>query len=86
MTCEKKEHAVSFMKEQCVSDEDIEQICQIIDEVSFAGSDSVIPSSIEGKCVQDADRLDALGAIGIARACAYGGSHNRVIIHESIRG
>ena len=78
-TSKEKSNAVSFLKSQNVSENDIEKIIRIIDEVSFKGSDSAVPSTKEGRCVQDADRLDALGAIGIARTFAYGGSHHRKI-------
>ncbi|CAN5571081.1 HD domain-containing protein [soil metagenome] len=56
------------------------RVAQIILTVSFkgAGVKNEI-DSLEGQVVQDADRLDALGAIGIARTFAYGGHFNRVM-------
>ena len=68
-------NAKTFLREKNISNEEIEQICHTISQVSFKGTGAVIPDTIEGKIVQDADRLDAIGAIGIGRAFAYGGNH-----------
>lgn len=83
-TCENKDRAVAYMRSKGLSEDTITRVKDIIGEVSFAGTDSVVSKTLEGMCVQDADRLDALGAMGIARAFAYGGNHNRVMYDPEI--
>ena len=67
-----------------VEEEDKEKISQIIEEAQFAGDDTKTPSTIESKILRDADWLDALGAIGIARTFATGGKIGR-LLHDPNR-
>ena len=70
-------NARTFLQSQNVESDMIEFICEVINGVSFSKNKGKRPESIEGKIVQDADRLDAIGAIGIARAFAFGGKKGR---------
>ena len=70
-------NARSFLEANNIGKSRADIICQVINEVSFSKNKGKTPSTIEAKIVQDADRLDALGAIGIARTFAYGGKHGR---------
>lgn len=64
----------------------IRQVCYIIDNISFKGAGvKNAMETIEGKIVQDADRLDAIGAVGIARTFAYGGNKNREMYNPEVK-
>ncbi len=64
----------------------IQTVTDIVETISFkAGTNHVKQKTLEGMIVQDADRLDAIGAIGIARTFAYGGNKNREIYNPDIK-
>lgn len=78
--------AQEILSEQDASQTLIDRVCHIVENVSFKGAgEQNHMKSIEGKIVQDADRLDAIGAIGIARAFAYGGSVGRLMHNPNIK-
>ncbi|GGH11929.1 MULTISPECIES: HD domain-containing protein [Pedobacter] len=77
--------ATSFLKSIAVDEKIIEHVKLIIQHMSFKNSfDGTGFTSKEMQIVQDADRLDAIGAIGIARAFTYGGFKNRVLYDPAI--
>ena len=70
-------NARKFLEENAVPPDRIERIIEAVNAVSFSRNKGRVPETPEGRIVQDADRLDALGAVGIARTFAYGGEHGR---------
>ena len=77
-------NARAFLEKNNIPDKFIEEICEVINAVFFSKNRGRQPETIERMIVQDADRLDALGAIGIARNFSYGGEHGRSL-EDSIR-
>ena len=74
---ENNANARRFLEAQGVDRETADRICGAVNSVSFSRNRGKHPDTIEGRIIQDADRLDAIGAIGIARTFAYGGKHGR---------
>ena len=68
---ENNANARYFLRCNNVNPADIDRICEVINSVSFSKNKDGSPSTLEGKIVQDSDRLDAMGAVGIARTFAY---------------
>lgn len=78
--------ATKWLKNIKTADSDSKKILEVIEQVSFKGAGvKNEANNIEAKIVQDADRLDAIGAIGIARTFAYGGSKQRPIYIPEIK-
>jgi uncharacterized protein len=83
---ENESRTIAWLRNIKFPEAEIEKIVQIIDQVSFKGAGvATNATSIEAKIVQDADRLDAIGAIGIARTFAYGGNKGRPIYLPGIK-
>ncbi len=77
--------AREFLFKQDVDSVVIEHVIKIIEHISFKGGNSPQKfRSVELDVVQDADRLDAIGAIGVARCFNYGGFKNRKLFDPSI--
>ena len=78
--------AAKFLREIGAEETVVEQVALIIKHLSFKASfDEQTYFSNELAVVQDADRLDAIGAIGIARAFTYGGYKNREMYNPEIK-
>ncbi|GHH98266.1 HD domain-containing protein [Neobacillus kokaensis] len=75
----------SFLQSIPISNKAKEHVQQIIDTISYKGGNGCELASVEAEIVQDADRLDAIGAIGIARAFAYGGKKGQPIYNPTIQ-
>lgn len=76
--------AGNFLRSQNIAEDVVAHVQQIIKNMSFKNIfEAIVFNSPEMEIVQDADRLDAMGAIGIARAFTYGGYKNRELYNPA---
>lgn len=80
----KTDEVANLLREEGLDPDSIQEVLTIISTISFKGGKGRAVSSIEAQIVQDADRLDAMGAIGIARVFSYGGSKGNLIYDPAI--
>jgi uncharacterized protein len=80
----KTDEVANLLREEGLDPDSIQEVLTIISTISFKGGKRRAVSSIEAQIVQDADRLDAMGAIGIARVFSYGGSKGNLIYDPAI--
>ena len=72
--------AEALLRREGAPDDVIAAVVDIVATISYKGAGvTTAMQTLEGQCVQDADRLDAIGAIGIARCFAYGGHAGRLM-------
>lgn len=75
----------SWVRERGVSEDLAGLIADIVHGVSYRGSGVAdLPLPLEGRCVRDADRLDAIGAIGVARAVAHGAVRGQTLLDANV--
>ena len=70
-------NARRFLEGEDLPEATVQAVIAAINSVSFSRNQGRVPETLAGKIVQDADRLDAIGAVGVARTFAYGGEHGR---------
>jgi uncharacterized protein len=75
-----------FLEKHAIDRSIIDHVCDIIKNISYKGQgEETVMKTKEGKIVQDADRLDAMGAMGIARTFAYGGARGHVMYSSEVK-
>jgi uncharacterized protein len=78
--------AAKFLRKARAERAVVDRVAQVCREISFKGAGVADrPTSLEARIVQDADRLDAIGAVGIARAFAYGGAKGRLLFEPGVK-